>query len=113
MVKLKIKRDDVVVVTAGRNKGKVGKVLRVLPDRANPSSGGRVVIEKVNLVKRAVKPQGDRPGGVVEKEASVHVSNVALWNAGEGRAVKVGFKILADGTKVRVDRKTGAELDKA
>ncbi len=113
MTKLKIKRDDVVVVTAGRNKGKVGKVLRVLPDHVDPSSGGRVVIEKVNLVKRAVKPQGDRAGGIVEKEASVHVSNVALWNASENRAVRVGYKILADGSKVRVDRKTGAEIDKA
>ena len=113
MTKLKIKRDDVVVVTAGRNKGKVGKVLRVLPDHVDSSSGGRVVIEKVNLVKRAVKPQGDRAGGIVEKEASVHVSNVALWNASESRAVKVGYKLLADGSKVRVDRKTGAEIDKA
>lgn len=107
MAKMKIKRDDMVVVTTGRNHGEVGKILRVLPDE------GRVVVEKVNLVKRHIKPQGDRPGGVVEKEASIHVSNVALWNAAEGRAVKVGWKILADGTKVRIDRKTGAEIDKA
>lgn len=105
MVKLKIKRNDLVVVVAGKHKGKTGKVLRVLPER------GRVVVEKINLVKRHVKPQGDRPGGVLEKEASLHLSNVALWNPTEGRRVKVGFKTLADGTRVRVDRKTGAEID--
>lgn len=107
MAKMKIKRDDTVVVTAGRHKGKIGKVLRVLPDAE------RVLVEKVNLVKRHVKPQGDRPGGVVEKEASLHLSNVALWNAAEGRAMKVSWKLLTDGTKVRADRKTGVEIDKA
>lgn len=106
MAKMKIKRDDTVVVTTGRNAGQVGKILRVLPDE------GRVIVEKVNLVKRHIKPQGDRPGGVVEKEASLHVSNVALWNAAEGRRMKVGWKVLADGTKVRIDRKTGVEIDK-
>ena len=107
MAKLKIRRDDTVVVVTGKHKGKVGKVLRVLPDR------GRVLVEKINLVKRAVKPQGDRPGGVLEKEASLHVSNVALWNSSEGRRVKVSWNVLADGTQVRVDRKTGAELDRS
>lgn len=106
MVKMKIKRDDTVVVTTGRNRGQVGKILRVLPEK------GRVVVEKINMVKRHIKPQGQRPGGVVEKEAPIHVSNVALWNATEGRRVKVGWKVLADGTKVRIDRKTGAEIDK-
>lgn len=106
MSKMKIKRDDTVVVTAGKNRGKVGRVLRVLPDAS------RVVVEKVNLVKRHVKPQGDRPGGVVEKEASLHISNVALWNAAEGKRIKVGIKVLADGTRVRVDRGSGADIDK-
>lgn len=105
MASMKIKRDDVVVVTAGKNKGRTGRVLRVLPD------DGRVVVERVNLVKRQVKPQGDRPGGTIEKEASLHISNVALWNAQESRPVKVGFKTLEDGRKVRVDKKTGAIID--
>lgn len=107
MASMKIKRDDVVVVTAGKNKGRTGRVLRVLPQ------DDRVIVERVNLVKRQVKPQGDRPGGTIEKEASLHVSNVALWNAQEGRAIKVGFKTLDDGRKVRVDKKTGAIIDNA
>lgn len=107
MASMKIKRDDVVVVTAGKNKGRTGRVLRVLTKEQ------RVLVERVNLVKRQVKPQGDRPGGTVEKEAPIHLSNVALWNAQESRPVKVGFKFLEDGRKVRVDKKTGDIIDNA
>lgn len=105
MVKFKIKRDDTVVVVAGKHKGKTGRVLRVLRERE------RVVVERVNMVKRHVRPQGDRPGGIVEKEAPLHISNVALWNAAEGRAMRVGWKVLEDGRKVRFDKKTGAIVD--
>lgn len=103
--KYKIKRDDVVVVTAGKHKGKTGRVLRVLREK------GRIVVERVNLVKRHVKPQADRPGGVLEKEASLHISNVALWNQQEGRPMRVGWKVLDDGRKVRFDKKSGAVID--
>lgn len=105
MSKFKIKRDDVVIVTAGKHKGRTGKVLQVLSDKS------RVVVEKVNLVKRHVKPQGDRPGGTVEKEASLHISNVALLDQETGKAIKVGRKFLDDGRKVRFNRKTGAVID--
>lgn len=105
MVKFKIKRDDTVVVVAGKHKGKTGRVLRVLRERE------RVVVERINMVKRHVRPQGDRPGGIVEKEAPLHISNVALWNADEGRAVRVGWKVLDDGRKVRIDKKTGAVVE--
>ena len=105
MSKFKIKRDDVVIVTAGKHKGRTGKVLQVLADKS------RVVVEKVNLVKRHVKPQGDRPGGTVEKEASLHISNVALLDQETGKAIKVGRKFLDDGRKVRFNRKTGAVID--
>jgi large subunit ribosomal protein L24 len=105
MPKFKIKRDDVVIVTAGKHKGRTGKVLRVLPDTS------RIVVEKVNLVKRHVRPQGERPGGTIEKEASLHISNVALLDQETGKAVKVGRKYLDDGRKVRFNRKTGAVLD--
>lgn len=105
MPKFKIKRDDVVVVTAGKHKGRTGKVLRVLPDVS------RVVVEKVNLVKRHVRPQGDRPGGTVEKEAPLHISNVALLDQESGKGFKVGRKYLDDGRKVRFNRSTGAVID--
>ena len=106
MASKKIKRDDIVVVVAGKNKGQTGRVLRVL-------TNGRVVVERVNMVKRQVKPQGDRPGGTFEKEASLHVSNLALYNAHEGRPIKVGFKFLEDGRKVRFDKKSGDLIDNA
>lgn len=105
MVKFKIKRDDTVVVVAGKHKGKTGRVLRVLRERE------RIVVERINMVKRHVRPQGDRPGGIVEKEAPIHISNVALWNAAEGRAMRVGWKVLDDGRKVRFDKKTGAIVE--
>jgi large subunit ribosomal protein L24 len=107
MAKYKIKKDDIVIVTAGNNKGVTGKVLRVLTDDA------RVLIEKVNLVQRQVKPTGDRAGGTLEKEASIHISNVALWNADENRKLKAAWKLNDDGSKLRVDRKTGAPIDAA
>jgi large subunit ribosomal protein L24 len=103
--KLRIKRDDTVVVVAGSEKGKIGRVLKVMPEDA------RVVVEGIRKVNRHVKPTGDRPGSIVEKEASIHVSNVALWNATEGRKVKVGYTVQEDGKKVRVDRSTGAVIE--
>ncbi|MCB9777347.1 MAG: 50S ribosomal protein L24 [Alphaproteobacteria bacterium] len=105
MASSKIKRDDLVVVTAGKHKGRTGRVLRVITDK------DRVVVERVNLVKRQVRPTQDRPGGTIEKEAPLHISNVALWNADEKRPVKVGFKFLDDGRKVRFDKKTGDVID--
>ncbi|NOY25858.1 MAG: 50S ribosomal protein L24 [Oligoflexia bacterium] len=105
MASMKIKRDDVVVVTAGKNKGLTGRVLRVITKEQ------RVLVERVNLVKRQVKPQGERPGGTIEKEAPIHISNVALWNAQESRAMRVGFRISDDGGKVRFDKKTGDLID--
>jgi large subunit ribosomal protein L24 len=103
--KFKIKCDDEVVVVAGKHKGKRGKVLRLLPGRA------RLVVEKVNMVKRQVKPRGDQPGGTVEKEASIHISNVALWNSETEKPMKVGWKTLEDGKKVRFDKATQGVID--
>ena len=107
MAKNKIKKDDTVVITAGNHKGATGKVLQVLTDE------DRVIVEKVNLVKRQVKPAGDRAGGTLEKEASIHISNVALWNADDSRKMKAAWKLNDDGSKLRVDRKTGAPIDAA
>ena len=101
----KIKRNDEVIVITGRDKGKRGKVLRVLED-------SRLTVSGINMVKRHTKanPQAGIAGGIIEKEASLHISNVALVNPGTGKAERVGYKVLADGKKVRIARKTGEEI---
>jgi len=103
--KSRIKRGDQVVVVAGKDKGQTGRVLRVLPAKR------QVVVEGVRRVRRHQRPVGDQPGGIVEKEMPLDISNVALWNATDGRKVKVGYRTLEDGRKVRVDRSTGAVID--
>lgn len=104
---MRIKTGDDVVVIAGRDKGKRGNVLKVLPEH------DRVVVENVNIVKRHTKPNPARnaPGGIVEKEATIHISNIALYNAQAERADRVSFKLLEDGRKVRVFRSTGEMVD--
>jgi len=101
----KIKRDDEVVVIAGKDKGKHGKVLSVLE--------GRVVVAGLNLVKKHVKPNPNRneQGGIVEREASLDISNVALFNQATQKADRVGYKVLEDGAKVRVFKSTGEVVD--
>ncbi|MBA3988005.1 50S ribosomal protein L24 [Aliidiomarina maris] len=93
----KIKRDDEVVVLAGKDKGKRGRVVSVQTDK------DRVIVEGVNLVKKHQKPNPalNQAGGIIEKEASIHVSNVAIFNPATEKADRVGFKI-EDGKKVRV-----------
>ena len=98
--KLKIKTDDTVIVTAGADKGRTGRVLKILRDQR------KVVVEGVRRVRRHQRPVGDQPGGIIEKEAPIDISNVALWNAEEGRQMKVGYAVI-DGAKQRIDRKTG------
>ncbi|HMV65236.1 MAG TPA: 50S ribosomal protein L24 [Myxococcota bacterium] len=105
--KMRIRRGDTVVVLSGDDSGTVGRVLRVEPDER------RLAVEGVGLVKRHVPRNGDQAGGIVTKERLIDASNVALWNAAEGRRVKIGYRTLEDGQKVRVDRKSGAVLDKA
>jgi len=105
MKKFKIKKGDVVVVTAGKHKGKTGKVLKVLRHK------DRVLVDKVNEVKRHIKPTSERPGTIATKEAPIHISNVALWNQEEERKMKVGWKVI-EGRKVRVDKKTDSIIDK-
>ena len=103
--KCRIKRGDQVVVVAGKDKGQTGRVLRVLPAKR------QVIVEGVRRVRRHQRPVGDQPGGILDKEMPIDISNVALWDAAEGRKVKVGYRTLDDGRKVRVDRSTGAVLD--
>ena len=101
----RIKKGDQVLVTAGKNKGQKGEVLRVSDDR--------VVVQNISIVKRHTKPnpQANQPGGIVERERPIHISNVMLLNAATGKGERVGFKILEDGRKVRVFRSSGEVVD--
>ncbi|MBI1775012.1 MAG: 50S ribosomal protein L24 [Proteobacteria bacterium] len=103
--KYKIKKGDKVVVVTGRDKGKQGEVLRV--DRIRY----RVLVQGVNTVKRHTRPRPGDPGGIVEKEAAIHISNVAHIDPKSGKPTRVGFKTLADGRKVRFARRSGEVLD--
>jgi large subunit ribosomal protein L24 len=102
----KIRKGDEVVVTTGKDKGKRGSVLGVLDT-------GRVVVEGVNKVKRHTRPNPMKgvSGGILEKEMSIHVSNVALFNSATQKADRVGFKLLEDGRKVRVFKSNGEVVD--
>jgi large subunit ribosomal protein L24 len=98
---LKIKRGDNVVVISGRDKGKRGEVLRVFPDE------GRLIVQGVHIARRHTKPRMGDPGGIVEKELTIHVSNVAHLDPQSNKPTRVGYKLLEDGNKVRVARRSG------
>ena len=101
----KIKKGDKVVVLTGRDKGKSGEVLRVLRDV------DRVLVQGVNMIKRHTRPAAGQTGGIVEKEAAIHVSNVAHIDPKSQKPTRVGYKVLADGRKVRFAKRSGEVLD--
>lgn len=105
--KTHVKKGDIVEVIAGREKGKRGKVLRVLREE------GRVVVEKLNIVKRHTKanPRGQQQGGIIEREGKIHISNVMPVDPKSGKASRVGRKRLEDGRRVRVTKQSGELLD--
>jgi large subunit ribosomal protein L24 len=98
----KIRSDDEVIVIAGKDKGKRGKIMKIMPN-------DRFVVSGINMIKKHQKPNpmGGRPGGIVEKEAPITVSNVAIFNPATGKGDRVGFKLLEDGTKVRIFKSSG------
>ncbi|MGB0513576.1 MAG: 50S ribosomal protein L24 [Wenzhouxiangellaceae bacterium] len=102
----RLRKGDEVIVIAGRSKGQRGHVLKMLGD-------DRLLVENVNMVKRHTKPdpQRQQPGGIVEREAPIHVSNVMLYNPATDSGDRVGYKVLEDGRKVRVFRSTGEVVD--
>lgn len=102
----RIRKGDQVVVLSGKDKGKQGKILRILVD-------DRVVVENVNMVKRHTRPNPNKgvTGGIIDKEAPVHVSNVALYDSAAGKGARVGFKRLEDGRKVRHFKGSGEVID--
>jgi large subunit ribosomal protein L24 len=104
--KLKIRKGDRVKVIAGRSKGKIGDVLRV------NAADQRVVVSGVNVIKRHTKPNRTESGGIIEREAAIHVSNVALLDPKTDKPTKIGFKFLEDGRKVRFARGSGETIDR-
>ena len=100
----KIRKGDKVVVLTGRQKGMTGEVFEVRPGE------GRALVRGVNLVKRHQKQTPQQEGGIVSKEAPIHLSNLAYVDK-DGKPTRIGFKVRSDGTKVRVAKRTGAEID--
>ena len=101
---MKIKQGDTVKVISGSYNGKEGRVLKVLNSR------GRLIVEGINMLKRHMRPNQENPqGGIIEKEGSIHASNVQLLSG--GKSTRVGYKVLDDGKKVRFSKKTGKNID--
>jgi large subunit ribosomal protein L24 len=102
----KLKKNDLVVVLTGKDKGKTGEITRLLNDQ-------RLYVSGVNMVKRHTKgnPQAGQPGGIIEKEAPIQISNVAIFNRDTSKADRVGFKQLEGGKQVRIYKSTGEQID--
>jgi len=102
-----VRKGDTVMVVAGKERGKRGRVLRVIPEK------NRVVVERVNMIKKHQRPtQRLRQGGIIEREGSVHLSNVMLLDPTSGKPTRIGMRALSDGKKARVARKSGELIDK-
>ena len=103
-----VRKNDTVVVRAGKDRGKRGRVLRVIADK------NRLVVEGVNMIKRHTRPnpQKNIKGGIVEREAPIHASNVMLLDPETNEPTRVGMKTLPDGRRIRIGRKSGATVDK-
>ena len=104
--KFRIKRGDRVVVITGRDRGRQGEVLRVLRKE------DRLIVQGVNMVKRHQRPTGGHPGGIIDKEATIHISNVAHVDPSSGQPTRVGYKTLDDGRKVRFAKRSGEIIDR-
>ena len=102
----KIKKGDNVIVISGRDKGRSGEVLKVFPEDR------RLIVQGVHMARRHQKPRMGDPGGIVDKEATIHISNVAHVDPSSGKPTRVGYKVLDGGKKVRVARRSGEVIDK-
>ena len=105
MSKLHIKKDDTVIVLAGEDKGKTGKVLKVLVDK------NRAIVEGINIVSKSAKPSAKNPqGGIIKQEAPIHISNLSLVDPKSGKATRIAIKTTEDGKKVRIAKKSEEEI---
>jgi len=101
-----VRKNDNVVIITGKDRGKRGRVLKVLPAK------NRLIVEGVNVIKRHTKPSRTEQGGIIEREAAIHVSNVAVLDPKTDKPTKIGFKFLEDGRKVRFARGSGETIDR-
>ena len=101
----KIRKGDNVIVLSGRDRGRRGEVIQVMPDKS------RALVRGIHMVKRHQRQTAAQDGGIISKEASVHLSNLAIADPKDGKPTRVGFKIMSDGKKVRVAKRSGAEID--
>jgi large subunit ribosomal protein L24 len=101
----KIRKGDKVVVLSGRDKGRTGEVVEVRPDQ------DRALVRGVNMVKRHQRQTAQQEGGIISKELPVHLSNIAIADPKDGKPTRVGFKIRPDGKKIRIAKRSGAEID--
>ena len=101
----KIKKGDKVIVLTGRDKGRSGEVIEVRP------SDERALVRGINMVKRHQKQTAQQEGGIISKEASIHLSNLALADPKDGKPTRVGFKVMTDGKRVRIAKRSGVEID--
>jgi large subunit ribosomal protein L24 len=101
----KIRKGDKVIVLTGRDKGRSGEVLEVRPD------DGRALVRGVNMVKRHQRQSANQEGGIISKEGTIHLSNLAVADPKTGKPTRVGFKVMTDGKRVRVAKRSGVEID--
>ncbi|MFG1392847.1 50S ribosomal protein L24 [Xanthobacter agilis] len=101
----KIKKGDKVVVLAGRDKGRTGEVIQVMPKEE------RALVRGINIVKRHQRQTANQEGGIISKEGPIHLSNIAVADPKDGKPVRVGFQVLEDGSKVRVAKRSGEKID--
>ena len=101
--KFKLKKGDEVIVLTGKDKGKTGKILKMLPKKM------KAIVSEINRVKKNQKPDNNQPGGIIDKEMPIHVSNLSFYDQGQNKGIKVGFKI-SNNKKVRINKVSGKEI---
>ena len=102
--KIKLKKGDEVIVLAGKDKGKKGKIVRVMPDIR------KIIVSDINKYKKHQKPGNNEPGGIIEKDMPLHISNVAFYDSKENKGVRIGYIYNKDGKKIRINKKSGKEV---
>ena len=102
--KIKLKKGDEVIVLAGKDKGKTGKIVKVMPKQM------KAIVSEINKVKKNQKPDNNQPGGIIEKDMPLHISNVAFYDPSSNKGIRIGFAFNKDGKKMRVNKKSGKEI---